>query len=112
MGNQQYRCGRTCILLDLFRTVHEGLNAPDKANPTLPTIHLSTHSAKPEPKLLHKVLWNLLRPNLIINRSLSAPDISLGWIHPFGSLKELPKDERDEEDGNADIAIRGVSNFV
>jgi len=65
---------------------------------------LTTTLAKPEPELLDEVLRNLLRPNLIINGGLSTPDIGLGWLYPFGSLEDLPEDEKDEKDRNANIA--------
>jgi len=60
--------------------------------------HTIVQSTQPKPELLNEVLRNLLRPDLIIYRSLASPQINILRVVPLGPLEDLPECKCQEEE--------------
>lgn len=45
----------------------------------------------------------LLWPDLVVDSSLSRPDVSLGWLDERLTFEELPTDVKNDEDWNIDV---------
>jgi len=67
--------------------------------------------SNPEPYLLEKVTWNILRPNLAVNSVLARPDISLSRTNELWSFDKLPSEVQNKKDGNVDIGNEKAWNI-
>lgn len=50
------------------------------------------HLRNPEPDLLKPIPWDLLRPDLCIQRCLATPNVCLVGFDKFTALKDLPEE--------------------
>lgn len=67
---------------------------------------------QPEPELLQRIAGNLFRPDLGVESSLTAPNISLGGVNLLGLLEDLPEQEQEAENWDTDVGSEEVGELV
>lgn len=72
----------------------------------------NTSSTQPEPELLESITRDLHRPNLRIERRLTAPYIRFRRVDHLGSLEHLPESKEETKDRNTNIGCEEVGQLI